>query len=181
MFKLEIFKSYAGENWANTYLIDTGTLTQAAGFAEEIAEIESGFHLDTVTFDYVRASTLAPGDNSYVTVPQGFVGERGLSTNVMAPLWVTVRADIAVDGAGSPSRKYYRGCLVQDDYGVGVLDGTVRSNVAAALDSMIVGGVGVGQVPFRDPDGQEWTTATAFGLPQMRQLHRKRRRAAPAV
>lgn len=175
IFKIEIFKHVGGENWANSYLVQAPVLVAASGYAAEIAELEQSFHYTPVQFDYIRTSTLAPGDSSYTTTPLGTAGEVSLGVSALAPLWVTARADIEVNAGGAPSRKFYRGALVQSDYDFDSVSTTVRSSIAAVLQSMIDGGEGVGVVPFVDPQGQAWVNATVYGLPQMRQLHRKRR------
>lgn len=175
IYKIEIFKRLGGENWANTYLVTAPVLAAAEGYGIEIADRERAFHYEDVEFEYLRTSTITPGDNSYTTTPIGLPGDLGTGGSALAPLWVTARADIAVNGGGAPSRKFYRGALVQANYGIAGVDNVIRSSIAAVLQSMIDGGVGVGVVPFVDPQGQAWVNASVALLPQMRQLHRKRR------
>jgi hypothetical protein len=176
-YKVEIFKSAYGENWANVYLIDASSLeaAQAAGALLYDAEVE--FHLPAVTFDYMRVSTIAAGDNSYITVPLGNPGE-GTSSGDVAPLFVTARFDVPVDGGGRPSRKFYRGVLSEVNYTANSVDAGWRSGIASIINTAVAAAGTLG-TPVVDPQGQEWGTGVFYNKPQMRQLHRKRRSTTP--
>jgi len=174
--KVEIFKSAFGENWGNVYLIDY--LSAGASFAtivDSIASTEQSFHSDQILFEYARVSTLAPSDNDFVTIPLAVNGQRIVASPL--PLFVTLRVDIAVQEGGRPSRKYYRGVLGEDDITATAVSAGIRTTVADALSTLIDDLRGL-TTPVVDPQGQEWNTPIAYTKPQMRQLHRKRRRAA---
>jgi hypothetical protein len=86
-----------------------------------------------------------------------------------------------VEGFGRPSRKYYRLPLAEDEVANALIGGTTLSGVEAAVTGAItaVDTAGGGDGELVDPDGQSWIVATAQQKIQMRQLHRRRRRAAP--
>jgi len=174
--KIEIFKSYLGENWGNVYIVSAGSMEAAVSALAVIYDHEEALHSVSVNFDYARVSTWAAGDSSYTTVPLNSPGEFEQTGNLM-PLFVTARVDIQVIGGGRPSRKFYRGVLDEPAVNFNVLDGTRRAQITTNVQDMIDDLKTLG-APLVDPDGQVLNTASTFNGPQMRQLHRKRRPAA---
>jgi len=175
--KIEVFKSFSGENWGNVYLVDNITnLLSLTPIANYIVAAERAFHADTVLFEYARISTVEPNDNQYTTVPIGLAGERLVPD--LVPLFVTLRVDILVNGGGRPSRKYYRGVLGEGDITATTVDAGILGDAVTALlgamDSTELDGAALA-----DPQGQKWVTPTGYPKPQMRQLHRRRRKAVP--
>lgn len=178
--KVEVFKSYLGEKWENVYLVDAPTSAQASVYGVELANMERRFHLTFIQFDYVRASTLAEGDDDYVIVPLGSFGQREATANPL-PLFVTLRVDVGVSGGGRPSRKYYRGVLEENLINYNAVDGTLRSSIAAVIQEVITGSETWPAVPLVDPDNQHWALPVVNPAPQMRQLRRGRRRKPAAA
>lgn len=180
LFTVQVFKEGYGEKWSNRYLIEASSLAAAVICAPAIATAERGVHLDTVLFTYMRVSDLVAANDNYATIPVNNTGQTNASASAL-PLFNTVRVDIDVEGFGRPSRKYYRLPLMETDQDNHALSGTLVSAMAAMVNAMIaaVDSAGGGDGELVDPDGQSWVTATTFPRVQMRQLHRKRRRAAP--
>lgn len=180
--KVEVFKSYLGERWENVYLVDSaGEIPVTAPFPDVafvIANAESVFHLPTVTFEYARVSTVAPGDGAYVTVPLGFSGLRaGSDAGSPLPLWNTLRLDLLV-ATGRPSRKFYRGVLGEADIEFTAVAEAIRTNAQTVINAMIGELVTDASVRLVDPQGQEIYACTPYTKVQMRQLTRGRRRSS---
>lgn len=180
--KVEVFKSYLGERWENVYLVDSaGEIPVTAPFADVafvIANAESVFHLPTVTFEYARVSTTAPGDGAFVTVPLGFPGLRaGSDAGTPLPLWNTLRLDLLV-ATGRPSRKFYRGVLGEADIEFTAVAEAIRTNAQVVINAMIGELVTDASVRLVDPQGQEIYASTPYTKVQMRQLTRGRRRSS---
>lgn len=180
--KVEVFKSYLGERWENVYLVDSaGEIPVTAPFPDVafvIANAERVFHLPSVTFEYARVSTVAPGDGAYVTVPLGFSGMRaGSDAGSPLPLWNTLRLDLLV-ATGRPSRKFYRGVLGEADIEFTAVAEAIRTNAQTVINAMIGELVSDASVRLVDPQGQEIYACTPYTKVQMRQLTRGRRRSS---
>lgn len=173
--KIEIFKSAFGETWGNVWLCDAGSLEAAQAIGARLYDAEVSIHLPVVTFTTMRVSTLAPNDDSYLSIPLNNPGESEANGEAM-PLFVTERFDIVVAGGGRPSRKYYRGVLTELYTSATVIDpahlGAIQGLLQDAIDDLTALGT-----PPVDPQGQPLTTVVGWPHPQMRQLHRRRRAA----
>lgn len=179
LYIIQVFKQHPLEPraWSNRYLVESATLAAAEIAADEIVQAERAFHTEAVTFNYARVSTAAEGDDVYTTIPLGTLGIRTNPSDNL-PLWNTVRVDIAVNGGGRPSRKFYRPPLGESDVNNYVVQAGIRSSIDAELNGLVASLTTAG-TPLVDPDGQAWTTIAVQSRVQMRQLHRKRRRATP--
>ena len=180
IFRLQVFKQIAGSDreWSNTYLVSASSMAVAVDAATAIATAEAPLYLDNVTITRSRASDIVPGTDVFTTTTHGFVGSRGTGADGdWLPLFNTFRADLNVNGGGRPSRKYYRLPFLEVEQQAGfivpvtlsTLTGIVNDIIAAANDS---------GATLVDPDSQLITTAVGISRVQMRQLHRKRRKAA---
>lgn len=174
VFKVEMFKELAGENWANVYHVSADDISDLSGIGNSIFLTEKEFHLDVVTFTNARVSTIAEDDEIFSVQPINASGERA-SSDTPLPLFNTLRVDLQA-GTGRPGRKYYRGVLMESDnldvqgsIASGIL-GTVASELTALISGLS------GTFPLQQADGDLIISATPFTKVQMRQLHRKRRR-----
>lgn len=180
--KVEIFKSYLGERWENVYLVrgpgDPPADTPLPAVAFIIANAEREIHLPSVTFEYARVSTVAAGDNSFVTVPIGFNGLRPASdAGAPLPLWNTLRVDLLVE-LGRPSRKFFRGVLGEADIDYMSVAEGIRTNAQVMMNAMITELTETAEMTMVDPQGQEIYASQPYNRVQMRQLTRGRRRRA---
>lgn len=176
IYKVEIFKQWLGETWANVYHVSAATLEVAADAINRLAAMERQFHLDEVLFLYGRATDLVAGTDAYFTRPINDVGLRGVATDPLPP-FVTLRVDIGTVGGGRPSRKYYRGVLQEGDTNRTTLLGSLGNIAQQAIDSAKSDLSGLG-IELVDVDGQVWADPSTYGRPQMRQLHRRRKKPA---
>lgn len=180
VFLSQIYKRITGSDreWCNTYRIladDLETASEAA--STSILAQEQAIHLSNVSFTRVRTSDVDPETDVFVVVPVSVNGTRAAAEVAgYLPLFNTARVDIGVTGGGRPSRKYYRLPFNEGDQFDGQIVSTLRDDINDAVAAMIANAASVGGVLI-DPDSQVWATPNCFPLVQMRQLHRKRRKA----
>lgn len=177
-FKVEIFKTLGAERWGNVYLLDAGSMEAAIAAGALIYAMEEELHLPVVTLEYMRVSTTVESDGVFTTVPLNTVGTSGQPGQAV-PLFVTARLDMPVVGGGRPSRKFYRGVLTEAVVEVNSLVTGDLAYIAGNFNTLISDLAGLGS-PLVDPQGQELDSAVLYPKPQMRQLHRKRRRVTPS-
>ena len=180
MFLVQIFKSHPLEprQWTNDYIVDTTVLDTAVAALALIYAAETSFHAEAVQFEHAIVSNLEPDNNEFQTVPLNSPGDRTNPADNL-PLWNTMRVDITAAGGGRPGRKFYRLPLGESEVANYIVDATLRSGVKSTLDGLISDLATLG-APWMVGGVREATEATPFNKVQMRQLHRKRRRSAPA-
>lgn len=164
-YQCEIEKVLSGEYWVNRYFIMADTLPGAVQQAQSILTIEREIHSQLVTFTKMSVRTTAIEDYIYSTVPINAPGNVSAGAAQLAPLFVVLRVDLGV-AAGRPSRKYYRGCLREDQITTFRLEEVSVPFFQTRLDALpsVVGLV--------DPQGQDIISATVSPLVGMRQLRR---------
>jgi hypothetical protein len=179
LYQIDVEKSYGGEFWTNVYYVEAPDLGEANTLAGKIAGQEMNFHLEVISFTKARIRTVTQGDEIFVTRPIGMFGVRDLGPNFMLPLFNVVRADCAA-ASGRPSRKYYRGCLMNTDV-------TGDFNMLPILVTQYAGMMNewftnpLVQVPLRDVDGEDLSEFTVFPKIGMRQLRRGSKRKLEPV
>lgn len=181
LFRIQVFKQLTGSDreWSNTYLVSDPLFSSAVDAAVAIATAEAPLYLDNVTITRSRASDITPGTDVFATTSHNFIGSRATGADGdWLPLFNTFRADLNVTGGGRPSRKYYRLPFLESEQQAGFIDPTTLTTLVGLVNDIIVAANDAGPT-LVDPDGQVITTAVGFPRVQMRQLHRKRRRAAP--
>lgn len=162
---IEKYHAASGEFWTNVYGLKATTMADAISAANLIVTNEKGFHCSVVTFTKFRVDDGVPDTDMYHTQALSGIGERLAGTDVM-PLFVALRVDINTVGGGRPSRKYYRGCLLEGDVnGMTVTNAAFLSGVSAQL-------TGIAGDILQDPDGQFYGSAVAMQRVGMRQLRR---------
>ena len=176
VFKVEVFKSYQQETWGNVYHLAAADLVAANNSLSIIVDAEKAFHMNVVSFVSGRVADLTPGTDAFYTTPLSGTGAAGPGA-ASVPLWDTVRVDFPVAGGGRPSRKFYRGVLEESLVEYLTVNATKLAAIVLELNEMIVALAAEG-TPYVDVDAQLIETAVGWPKVQMRQLHRKRRRAA---
>lgn len=184
LFVIQSFKrleSVPDREWSNSYLVEADTLDTVAAADTDFISQEKAVFMDNVQLTRRRYSDFDPATDLFTIVVGLVDGTRGSSDGVeYLPLYNTIRVDINVAGGGRPSRKYYRAPVTELDQVNGRLVTATIDNVQAAVNGLISAMSGA-SAPLVDPDGQLWVSAVCQTQVQMRQLHRKRRKAvAPA-
>lgn len=176
LFKVEIFKQYQNENWANVYHLRAADIDEAASGVPILVAAERAIHLNTTEFVSARVADIAEGTDVFYSIPLGGFGSVGPGEAAL-PLWNTIRVDFAVTGGGRPSRKFYRGRLDETASSYLTVVTAVANQIDTELTDMITD-LAANGTPYVDVDDQLVNNAVVYPRVQMRQLHRKRRRAA---
>lgn len=177
-FYIQTHKSHARGKWSNVYTTTAANLAElVVDMTAVMTELELPILHPAVTLESIRFSSVTPGDDIYQIVP---VGENGTSTDTgdMLPLFNCVRVDFVVIGGGRPSRKYWKGFLTETLVNDMLITSGALGVIETRFNAAIADANDLGHA-FRDNDDQAWDSATAFAPVQMRQMHRKRRKAAP--
>lgn len=177
LFTIQIFKhlsSTPDREWTNVYHVFRSGIPEAEDDAQAIATMEQSIHQGVVQFSRARVSTTVEGDSVFSVVPLGFAGA-GAGSDLL-PLFNTVRVDVLTSNLGRPDRKYYRLPIDEGGQTNGVLTSAVQSTVQSAVQSLI-DDLNATEGVLVAADTGIWQTATVITAVQMRQLHRRRRRA----
>lgn len=180
-FRVQSFKQLIGSDreWSNTYLVESPDLDTVAAVLSDLANQESHIFLDNVQVTRIRASDTTPETDVFTIHTANITGDRGTAGDgTWLPLFNCFRVDCDVAGGGRPSRKFYRGPLLEADQQAGFLDPSVITEIDTQVAQIIVI-FSTGSCPWVDPDGQEVIAVHTQPKVQMRQLHRKRRKTTP--
>jgi len=176
-FKVQIFKhAFNSRPWSNVYLLDAADLLAAQDMAFDLLTAETQMHYDVVTYDRMLVSSLAPDDDVFEVTPLSTTGQLDGSGTDFLPLYCTLRVDFHAIGGGRPSRKYYRVPIPETLQKDGDLTDSAFTGFQSTLDTFMAA-LATASVAWVDPDGQTIDSAAVQKAVQMRQLHRKRRRA----
>ncbi len=104
VFAVDVQTDYYQEYVTNRYHVLADDMAQAGVRGLAIANIQKSLLPVTNNIDYVRVSTITPGDNLFYTQQANIPGTRGLTSQTMPPFcrW---RCDMNV-GFRRPLRKY---------------------------------------------------------------------------
>lgn len=175
LFVVQSFKSFLTDKWTNRYFLEAADLNAAIVGADIIQNAEAQFHKDDVALFQIRVSDTNPATDIFSVAPTLDVGLGGPAVDWL-PLFNTVRVDLRVQGFGRPSRKYYRLPINETEHTSTNISSTLATLVQESLVTMIAA-LSSNDTPLVDPDGQLLTSPTVRLPVQMRQLHRRRRRA----
>jgi len=158
-FRVQSFKQVIGSDreFSNTYLVEAPDLDTVAAVLSDVGNQESHVFLDNVQVTRIRASDTTPDTDVFTIVTLNVTGDRGTAADGdWLPLFNCFRVDCDVAGGGRPSRKYYRGPLLEADQQAGFLDTGVIDNIDTQVGQLITI-FSTGGCPWVDPDGQEIT------------------------
>lgn len=171
---VQIFFTQTGDRfWTNRYYVNATTLDEAAGWANTILATTMAEQLDS-SFAIVKTLVNHLADDTFVTTPLAIQG--GSSNGAYLPLFNTVKVDVSVTGHGRNDGKFLRGWLVEATTNNGQITDTARASYEATMNGLIADTTAAG-VDLVDKDGNLWVLATVRQKVQMRQEHRKRKKA----
>jgi hypothetical protein len=179
IFRIQVFQRLdsSDREWSNTWLCDAADIDTVVAGMPDFGDVTAQAHLDNVIITRARVSDILPDTDVFSIVTLGVIGTRGTGgDNDWLPLFNTVRVDFDVAGGGRPSRKYFRSPILEADQQAGQLADTVVTYFTTVGGEFISTASG-GSFPLVDPDGQLLTAAHCQTQVQMRQLHRKRKKA----
>lgn len=175
VFRVQTFKRIGtGRPWTNVWHVSAADLETAAGTINTIVNAEA--LLLSPTGVIFKAIVKEPGSPDFISVALGVVGAAS-GIGDLWPLFNTVRAIVTVAGFGRNDGKFLRGFLGDAITSGGIINPDtvvfVRNTLIDLLDALSAAGT-----PLVADDGSVWESIDVSNLVQMRQEHRKRRRAA---
>lgn len=111
--RVTIQKAYQQRYWVNVYHLDTAFDESSAALNALIAA-ERAVHFTGVLLTTARLSTVAEGDEAYITVPVNQFGQKNSGNTQVMATFIAARIDFAA-GLGRPSRKFIRGSLQEEE------------------------------------------------------------------
>lgn len=174
IWRIEIVKSQAAEQWANDYLTDAATIEDAQDLSALLLTFEQQLHTTGINFDYIRVSSYIAEDRVFRHLA---INEPGVqASGDSLPLYCTARLDMGTFSS-DPARKYFRLPIAEGWQTNGVFAGAVLTMWAATVATYLVATDALGQVVTNA--GHNCLTASFNPRVQMRQLHRHKRKKVP--
>lgn len=171
IWRIEIVKSMAFEQWANDYLTDIATLADAEDLSSLLLTFEKHMHATGVNFDYIRISSYIKDDRVFRHLA---INEPGLeSVEDRLPLYCTARMDMGTFSS-DPARKYYRLPIAEAWQTNGLFSGATLTSWAGLIATYLVATSALGKIVTNA--GHNAISASFNPQVQMRQLHRHRRK-----
>lgn len=162
--------------WTNVYHLDVADLPTAdLAFSESMqAPLLNMLHI-ACTLDKVLFSSLE--DDSFLETPKELSGTMG-DTEQLLPLFNRVKVLFTTAGLGRPDVKFQGGFLTENSNEGGFIAESSISDLVAGWGSIITEMSG-SSAPLVSHEGDLWSGVSIKTEIQMRQLHRRRRRATP--
>lgn len=175
IMRVQVFESFGIEGkWSNVYHVVAVSLSaaQAAVNAGLIPGLQGV--LDTgCTIDRVLISDT--GSDAFienpVNVPGTFTGSGSL-----LPLYNSMKVLFVTPGFGRPDLKYIKGLVGENVQSGGVLDPTFTTGMDVLFTALLAE-MEADDAPLCSENGDLWTDVSVQSRVQMRQMHRRRRRA----
>lgn len=174
LFRLTVEKYSAAfsEYWVNVYWLTGASVDEFTADVNAVVAAERALYLPHVVITKARVDDGVKNTDVFRTYIYNQSGLRTGPVGDVAPLWVTARVDLQA-ALGRPSRKYLRGCMVENDFSATALAGPMLTALQTYGDAII------GTAAVVDVDGQELIGASPFNAPQMRQLRRGSKKSSP--
>lgn len=146
VFVIRSYKVYEGNVWANNYEVrvttDSVTTAGLQQAAINIVNAERQFHLNWVNFWKHTISTYVPDSRpydptSFISVNTSLFGQRSdPGTGQTMPLVTCVFARFS-STTGRPGKRFYRGCLTEDDVTFGTKGHAISDARITAIQSAL--------------------------------------------
>jgi hypothetical protein len=172
--KIQVFMTQNGDRfWTNVFHVNALTIDAAAAFANTVIVPVLATPMDGL-FRVVKTLVSHIGDDSFVSTPMSIPG--GAFGAAHLPLFNTIKMTITVDGHGRNDYKFLRAVVLEPNQTNGQIEAATQTAFNTAWNGLIADGTAAG-VDLVDSDGNLWLVASCQAAVQMRQLHRKRKRA----
>lgn|SRR5215207_236790 len=173
-FRLQVFYTEGSANkWSNVYhLIADDINIAAAAFLTMLPSLLDLLN-DSCLLNRILVSSLVNDD--FVEVVHNETGDN-IASGTLLPLFNSIKVLIQPDNLGRPDIKFLKGYLTEDKHSHFELASGVATAVDVAFQGMIDDMV-TNATPLCSEDGSVWVSASVQPAVQMRQQHRRRRRA----
>src|SRR3569833_36994 len=159
--------------WSNVWHCDAVDLDTAADVWQDegVPQLLPLLH-PSATLTTILLSSEA--DDTFLTRPINAAGSSA-STDSLLPLFNTLKALFSSSGLGRPDYKYFKGFLTEASQPDGIIEPTLRGNVAIGLASLL-SHMASGGAPLVTKNSDVYSVASVQAEVQMRQMHRKRKK-----
>jgi hypothetical protein len=162
--------------WSNVWHIDAANMAAAA--AAPVIGMEDHLLALLTTSATLKSYLISEeGTDAFVTIDRNSPGTNG-DIGSLLPLWNSVKVLFPTPGFGRPDLKYFKGCVGENTQ----TNGQLESGIIALFDTEVeamIDDMTTNSTPLCDESGLAWGSASVQPAVQMRQMHRKRRKAAP--
>lgn len=175
VFRVQIFYQLgATGKWSNVYHVRGADLVTVQGSVN--ANMVPT--LLTILDPTAQITRVLVSDESSSAFVENAVGSNGsfADSGSLLPLYNSLKALFATDGLGRPDLKYYKGVVGENLQSAGVLSPTTVTGFDTILTGMLNDMAG-DATPLVSESDDEWTAVSIQADVQMRQMHRRRRRA----
>lgn len=180
-YKIEVKKHRLGaeHKWSNDYYVDADTIIDAKLIGTgPILAFEKIVHTSNVIIDEILVSSFPVSGGHFVTESIADPGENGLASGQELPLWNTILMKL-LSSTGRPALKYIRAPITEGNQDGGILDAGFVTSYQGYLADLFADVAELGTGQLCKSSGDQLTHGIVSNVVQMRQLHRKRRAAAP--
>jgi len=174
LYYVDIEKAYQNEFWTNRYVIAASSPSAGAATADSLVAVERTLHYTPILITRYRISDDVPLTDNYFIKTVNLAGQSVVAGDLL-PLFNVLRCDFNVVSGGRPSRKYFRGCLLEADITFNDLVAGALTNRQNQCNQFIT------IQNFLDVDGQTFASASVSPKVGMRQLRRGSKRKAPTA
>lgn len=173
--RLQVFYSRGlTGKWSNVYHVDAADLGAAGlAFSESMQTPLLGILHVSCLLDKVLISSLEDDTFTEIVVGQG--GDNG-DTNDIMPLFNSIKVLFQPVGFGRPDYKFIKGTLTDDANESGFIASSVMGLVQSAFATAISDMSG-SSAPLCSENGDLWSSVVVQAQIQMRQMHRRRKKA----
>lgn len=164
------------EKWSNVWHADADSITDVvSAFGVAMKDHLLALLNENCRIVSVLISDIAGPDFTIVSVDEAGTDTSG---GTLLPLYNSVKALFPV-GLGRPDIKYLKGILTEDYHNNGSIGATLAALVDTELTTMISDVAAEGVTLVAD-DAFPYANVSVQDAVQMRQMHRKRKKSAPA-
>lgn len=170
---IEFMHGSSLRRWTNRYYC-TDAWTAGGATMDALVDAHKGILRADSIITKVRIDDNVANSNNYDTVAYNAAGTVAAATTTLLPLYDVARCDFDVAGGGSPSRKYLRGLLREEDVTFGEVDATIVTALNTYGDAVVA----IGSIC--DPQGNLFVDAVPWPYRQHRQMGRRsKKRVTP--
>lgn len=174
-FRVQVFFTHGTlGKWTNVFHVDAADLADAADAAELVLAPDLSLMLATVSL-ITKVLVSDPATSSYIERVVNIAGTFADAASLL-PLWNSVKVLVSTAGFGRPDYKFLKGFVGENTQTDGTLESAFRTQVTTDFNSLIEDMTTQG-TPLVSYEGDLWGTAVVQPTVQMRQMHRRRKRA----
>lgn len=178
VFRVQVNYTFgASGKWSNVWHISAPTIGEAQIAFESFGVPDL---LPMLSNDCLLASFLISDELSteFITVPVNAAGTSA-EPGELLPLFNSAKVLFTDGSLGRPDYKFIKGYLTEGSQADGVIEPATITSLTALMSTLIADLDGDGE-PLVSADNDQYLNASVQPAVQMRQMHRRRRRTAPA-